>query len=47
MILMDEAIEKLKQEAIDAGFDIPEEPSGNDAAPDVAEIEEIDYGNGE
>lgn len=47
MILMDEAIEKLKQEAIEAGFDIPEEPSGNDAALDVAEIEEIDYGDGE
>ena len=47
MILMTEDIEKLKQEAIDAGLDIPEEPSGNDAAPDVAEIEEIDYGDGE
>lgn len=40
-------IEKLKQEALDAGFDLPEEPSGNDAIEDVAEIEVIEYGDSE
>lgn len=43
---MDE-LEKLKQEAVDNGFDIPEDPSGNDATPDVAEVEVIKYGDGE
>lgn len=40
---MSEDIEKLKQEAIDAGFDLPEDETED--APDVAEIEEIEYGD--
>lgn len=40
-------IEKLNQEALDAGLDLPEEPSGKDAMEDVAEIEVIEYGDGE
>lgn len=42
---MDE-LEKMKQEAIEKGYDIPEEPSGKDATPDVAEVEVINYGDG-
>lgn len=45
MILMDEAIEKLKQEAVEAGFDIPEEPVGLDEVENVAEPEVIEYGD--
>lgn len=44
---MSDETEKLKQEALDAGFDLPEEPSGNDATPDVAEVQVIDYGDSE
>lgn len=37
--------DKLKQEAIEAGWDIPETPSGKDEEPNVAEPEVIDYGD--
>lgn len=40
-------LEELKQEAIAAGFDIPEEPVGLDEVENVAEPEVIDYGDGE
>ena len=42
---MNESIEKLKQAAIEAGFDIPEEPVGLDEVENVAEPEVIDYGD--
>lgn len=44
---MEKDIEKLKEEAIAAGYDLPEEPSGGDAVPDVAEVEVVTYGDGE
>lgn len=40
-------LEELKQEAIAAGFDIPEESFGLDEVENVAEPEVIDYGDGE
>lgn len=43
----EKTLEELKQEAIDAGFDIPEEPVGLDEVENVAEPEVIDYGDGE
>ena len=40
-------MDEMKKQAIEAGLDIPEEPSGKDAQPDVAEVEVVDYGDGE
>lgn len=45
---MDEKqLNKLTKDALDAGWDLPEDPSGKDAMPDVAEVEVIDYGDSE
>lgn len=40
---MAEDIEKLKQAALDAGLDLPEDASGGDDIPDPGEVEEIEY----
>lgn len=45
--MSEQDIEKLKEEAVAAGLDLPEEPSGNDAMEDVAEVEVIEYGDSE
>lgn len=40
-------MEELKKQAIEAGYEVPEEPSGKDAREDVEEPEVITYGDGE
>lgn len=42
------SLDQLKDEAVAAGYDIPVDPSSEvDTLPDVAEVEVIDYGDGE
>lgn len=41
----EKTIEQLKEEAVAAGLDLPEEPSGNDAVEDVTEVEVVEYGD--
>ena len=42
------SLDQLKDEAVSAGYDIPVDPSPEvDTLPDVAEVEVIEYGDGE
>lgn len=43
--MSEQDIEKLKEEAVETGLDLPEDPSGNDTVEDVAEVEVIEYGD--
>lgn len=43
--MSEQDIEKLKEEAVEIGLDLPENPSGNDTVEDVAEVEVIEYGD--
>lgn len=43
--MSEQDIEKLKEETVESGFDLPENPSGNDSVEDVAEVEVIEYGD--
>ena len=36
-------LEQLKKDAVESGYDLPEEPSGGDELPDCGEIEEVSY----
>lgn len=42
-----EDIDKLKQEAAEGGMEFPEDANGGDEIEDVAEVEVIEYGDGE